>query len=375
MTAPFSFGIEEEYFLVDAQTKAITRGAPDEFFTEVIAVAGDRVAREFLRSQIEVITPPHVDMAAARAELRELREIVASTAARYGMGIMASGTHPTGTWRNQKQTEGERYDAVMDDLQMIGQRDLLCGLHVHVELDDPEKRIDVMYRVLPYLPLFIALSNSSPFWQSRRTGLMGYRLAAYDELPRTGIPELFRTLEEYDAYVDALVRAGVMPDASYVWWTIRPSLKHPTLELRAADSCTNLDDAIAIAGLYRTIVHYVATHPWVNWQMDAVARAIVVENKWRAQRYGRHGTFATADGAQTVGDRLEQIITEMGASATAVGTGTQLEHCRTILRDGTSADRQIAIYDDELGKGSDHTEALGAVTQWLAATTLDFRHA
>ena len=126
----------------------------------------------------------------------------AKIAADHGLAILAAGTHPTADWGRSQQSEGERYDAVMDDLQMIGQRNMLCGLHVHVELPDPDDRVDVMTRMLPYLPLFIALATSSPFWRSRPTGLKGYRLAAYDELPRTGVPELFRTKEEFDAYVD-----------------------------------------------------------------------------------------------------------------------------------------------------------------------------
>src|SRR5207302_10073680 len=219
------------------------------------------------------------------AELRELRRTVAAVAAEHGLAILAVGTHPTASWRDARQTEKERYDNVMHDLQMIGQRDLLCGLHVHVELPDPDDRVNVMCRMLAYLPLFLALSTSSPFWQSRRTGLKGYRLAAYDELPRTGVPELFRTKEEFDAYVAALVRAGVMEDASFVWWAIRPSLEHPTLELHAPDCCTLVEDSIAIAALYRVLARYLTRNPLLNQNIDAVARAIVVENKWRAQRY------------------------------------------------------------------------------------------
>ena len=156
--------------------------------------------------------------------------------------ILAAGTHPTAFWTRSQQTPKERYDAVMDDLQMIGQRNMPGGLHVHVELPDPDDRVDVMCRMLPYLPLFVALATSSPFWQTRLTGLKGYRLAAYDELPRTGVPELFRRREDYEVYVEALVRAGVMEDSSYIWWAVRPSLKHATLELRAPDSCTRIDD-------------------------------------------------------------------------------------------------------------------------------------
>ncbi len=152
--------------------------------------------------------------------------------------ILAAGTHPTAVWGSQRQTPGKRYDNLTEDLQMLAQRNMLCGLHVHVDVPDPDDRVGLMTRMLPYLPLFVALATSSPFWQSRLTGLKGYRLAAYDELPRTGVPELFRSKEEFDAYVSALMRAGVIEDSSYVWWAIRPSLRHPTLELRAPDCCT-----------------------------------------------------------------------------------------------------------------------------------------
>ncbi len=253
MTHNFSIGIEEEYFLVDAQTKRVAPNVQKSFFDAAKAATEGRVSTEFLQPQVEVITSPHEEMQEARTELRHLRQTVATVAAEHGLAILASGTHPTALWRKALQTPQERYDTVMDDLQMIGQRDLLCGMHVHVELPEPDARVDVMRRMLPYLPLFVALSTSSPFWQSRSTGLKGYRLAAYDELPRTGVPELFRTRAEFDAYVGALVRAGVMPDASYIWWAIRPSLKHPTLELRAPDSCTLMEDSIAIAALYRTV--------------------------------------------------------------------------------------------------------------------------
>ncbi len=296
MADAFTIGIEEEYFLVDAQTKLVAADVPQSFFEAAKAATAGRISPEFLQPQIEVISSPHTAMADARAELRHLRRTVAAVAAEHGLAILASGTHPTALWRKALQTNKERYDTVMHDLQMIGQRDLLCGMHVHVELPDPDARIDVMRRMLPYLPLFLALSTSSPFWQSRPTGLKGYRLAAYDELPRTGVPELFRTKEEFDAYVAALVRAGVMEDSSFIWWAIRPSLNNPTLELRAPDSCTLVEDSIAIAALYRVVTRHLFCHRGHNADVDAVKRAIVVENKWRAQRYGVHGTFVTERG-------------------------------------------------------------------------------
>ncbi len=270
------------------------------------------------------------------------------------------------------QTPAERYDNVMEDLQMIGQRNMLCGLHVHVELPDPDDRVDIMMRMLPYLPLFIALATSSPFWRARPTGLKGYRLAAYDELPRTGVPELFRTPAEYDAYISALVNAGVMEDSSYVWWAIRPSLKHPTLELRAPDSCTLVEDSIAIAALYRTLARRLTRNPWQNWDLTAVTRAIVVENKWRAQRYGVHGTFVdiSGNGAISVAEMLEQVIEEVERDALALGCLKEVEHCRTIVGSGTSADTQLAVFEQAQGRSEGRADALRAVTDWIAEATL-----
>jgi carboxylate-amine ligase len=369
MAAEFTFGIEEEYFLVNAETKRLVDGMHQAFFEDADSATGGRIAREFLQPQVEVISSPHHDMESARAELRELRQRVAEVAAKHGLAILAAGTHPTAIWGDAQQTPKDRYDVVMDDLQMIGQRDLLCGMHVHVELPEPIDRIDIMCRMLPYLPLFLALSTSSPFWQSRRTGLKGYRLAAYDELPRTGLPELFRTEAEFDAYVAALVRAGVMQDSSYIWWAIRPSLKHPTLELRAPDSCTLVEDTIAIAALYRTLARHLHVNPGRNADIDSVVRAIAVENKWRAQRHGVHGTFVTGDGAVTVAELLDRVIEESAADADALGCEAELRRCQAIAAAGTSADAQLAVYQAHRKDGS-RDQALRAVTEWIATTTL-----
>ena len=369
MTEAFTFGIEEEYFLVDAATKVLARDVPAAFFDDAKKASDGRISTEFLQPQVEVITSPHVHMEDARVELRTLRRTVSTVAARHGLAILAAGTHPTAFWREAQQTDKQRYDTVMDDLQMIGQRDLLCGLHVHVELPDPDQRVDVMYRILPYLPLLLALSTSSPFWQARQTGLKGYRLAAYDELPRTGLPELFRTQQEFDAYVAALVRAGVIKDSSYVWWAVRPSLSNPTLELRAPDSCTLVEDSLAIAALYRTLVRHLHINRQRNSDLDAVGRAIIIENKWRAQRYGVHGTFVANDGAITVAELLERVISDTAPDAAALGCTAEIHRCRAIVGAGTSADAQIAVFEAHTKAGS-RDAALRAVTEWIVAATL-----
>lgn len=372
----FSFGIEEEYFLIDAKTKRVSRDMPEAFFDAVRAATDGRVRGEFLQSQVEAVSSPQTSMDSARAELRDLRQTLAQVAAEHGLAILAAGTHPTASWGMSLQTVKERYDEVMYDLQMIGHRNMLCGMHVHVALPGKDGRVDVMYRMLPYLPLFVALSTSSPFWQSRRTGLKGYRLAAYDELPRSGVPELFRTEEEFNAYVSALTRAGVIKDSSYIWWAIRPSLNFPTLELRAPDCCTRLEDTLAIAALYRTLARHLYRNPWRNCELNAISRAIVVENKWRAQRYGVHGTFATESGAVPVGDMLERVLDDVAEDADALGCAAEICRCREIVRSGTSADAQLAVFEANLTGDADahHEEAqdaaLRAVTEWIAEATL-----
>jgi carboxylate-amine ligase len=371
MSDDFKFGIEEEFFVVDAESKSVMTTRPKAFFADVKKEIGEQVMGEMLQSQLEIATLPHKDMASATAELKFLRQSVARIAARHGLGILAAGTHPTAVWTDSIQSPGERYDAVMHDLQITGQRNMLCGLHVHVELPDEEDRVDIMYRMLPYLPLFVALSTSSPFWQSRRTGLKGYRLAAYDELPRTGVPELFRKREEFDAYIEALTNAGVIDDSSYVWWALRPSLKHPTLELRAPDACTFVDDSIAIAALYRSLARMLCRNPLHNFNITAVTRALIVENKWRAQRYGIHGTFVNekGNGAVTVSDMLENVLEEVMPHAEALSCVAELSRCRAIVGAGTSADAQLAVYEKHEPKEGCE-QALTAVTDWLATATL-----
>ena len=367
----YTIGTEEEYFLVDAETKTVAAERPEAFFAAAKAALGTQVRGELLQSQIEVTTEPHHDMSTARTELRHLRSTIAKVAADHGLAILAAGTHPTAAWEFSQQSQAERYDVVMHDLQMLGQRNMLCGLHVHVELPAGEDRVDVMCRMLPYLPLFIALATSSPFWRSRPTGLMGYRLAAYDELPRTGLPELFRTNDDYRDFIEALVGAKIIPDASYIWWAMRPSLNYPTIELRVADSCTRLDDAVAIAALFRCLVRALDRDRSINAGFDRLARAISKENKWRAQRYGVKGTFASHDGsgAITVAEMLDQVLSEVLPDAEELGCSTHASRCRTIVGGGTSADAQIAVFKQH-EKSESRERALEAVNDWLAAATL-----
>lgn len=366
--AAFSFGIEEEYFLVDANSGKAAAITPEELFRQAFAASDGRTCREFLQAQAEAVTVPCVTSRRARAELCFVRAVLRAVAARHGLAILACGTHPTALWRRSAQSDKPRYDTIMGELQMIGHRNMFCGLHVHVELPDPARRVEVMGRVMPYIPLFLALSTSSPFWQGQPAGLSSYRAAAYDELPRTGIPDLFRSDAEYRAYVAALVQAGAIKDASYIWWVIRPSARYPTLELRAPDCCTRVDDAIAIAALYRVLLRHLYTHR--GRRPGALTRAIAIENRWRAQRYGIHTTFVTESGAIPLGDFLDGVIAMTAEDADMLGCAGEIARCRAIVAEGTSADAQLSIFQARAAEAGAEA-ALAAVIDWIGRSTVE----
>ena len=371
MANEFSFGVEEEYFLVNEETKSLQRKIPASFLSALKRAIGSSVTREMLQSQIEISTQPLVSMKDAYDEVKNLRQRIGSVAAEHGLSYFAAGTHPTATWTGGQQTPKVRYEGLMNDFQMLGERNLLCGMHVHVELPDPGRRVEVMRRMLPFLPLFIALSTSSPFWRSRRTGLMGYRLAAYDELPRTGLPELFETNEDYEAYMSALIDARVITDSSYVWWTIRPSANHPTLELRAPDVCTRAEDAIALAALYRALARHLFNHPELNREITVVDRAIAVENKWRAQRYGVAATFVDpfSRSPLTLKQWLDQVFDFIAADIDALGCAADIRRLHRIAVDGTSADSQIDLFTKARAAGRRRLTAIKEVVDWAARET------
>jgi glutamate---cysteine ligase / carboxylate-amine ligase len=369
----YSFGIEEEYFVFNARTRRAVRTADEEFIARAKQRLGKRVTTEMLQSQIEFVSPPCNSFDEARAQLANGRTILAEEADARGLGIAAMGTFPLALWPDQNITQSSRYDTILDDLQMIGLRNMLCGMHVHVEVPEPDTRVELMMRLTPYLPLLLALSTSSPFWQGHMTGLRGYRLAAYDELPRTGLPELFRTKQEYDDFVSALEWARIIPDASHIWWAIRPSLRYPTIELRITDSCTNMDDAIAIAALFRCLVRALDRDRALNAGFDRVGRAITVENKWHAQRYGVAATFVDPFRRQPMNatDWLDEVFDFIHEHIAAFGCAVEIERLVQLINAGTSADRQTEVYEKARDAGRSRLGALKQVVDWAAAQTRD----
>ncbi len=368
----FTLGIEEEYFLVDRGTRDVVNDPPAAMLAECEGLLAGQVGPEFLRSQIEVGTRVCASLAEARADLRRLRRTVAEVAARHGMAPIAAATHPFARWDAQKTTARRRYADLNDDLQGVGRRLAICGLHVHIGIPDDELRIDLLNQASYFLPHLLALSTSSPFWGGEDTGLKSYRLAVFDELPRTGMPERFDSWGEYRRHVAVLTGAGLIEDATKLWWDLRPSERFPTLEMRIADSCTTLEDSLTIAALFRCLLRMLWRLKRQNQRWRIYARMLIDENRWRAQRYGTdRGLVDFGRGAIVpYAELLEEILTLIDQDARHFGCLDEVSHARQILARGTSAHRQLAVFDAALTHGASRPQALAAVVDWLIAETV-----
>jgi glutamate---cysteine ligase / carboxylate-amine ligase len=368
----FTLGIEEEYFLVDRTTRDVVGDPPSAMLAECGTLLAGQVSPEFMRSQIEVGTRVCTSLDEARTELRRLRATVAEVAGRHAMAPIAAATHPFARWDKQKTTERSRYASLRDDLQGVGRRLAICGLHVHIGLPEDELRIDLLNQASYFLPHLLALSTSSPFWQGENTGLKSYRLAVFDELPRTGTPERFASWGEYRRHVDILVAAGLIEDATKLWWDLRPSARFPTLEMRITDSCTTLEDSLSIAALFRCLLRMLWRLKRDNQRWRIYARMLIDENRWRAQRYGTdRGLVDFGRGAIfPYPELLEEMLALVDQDARHFGCFAEIAHTREIVARGTSADRQVAVFYRALSEGATRAEALAAVVDWLIAETV-----
>lgn len=368
---PFSIGIEEEYLIVDKETRALSVDPPAEMFERCTSKLGNQVAHEFMRSQIEVNTAVARSIPEAATMLAELRATVATIADDYGLAPIAASTHPFSSWTEQDHTPHERYDTIARDMQAVVRRLLICGMHVHIGIGDDELRIDLMNQVRYFLPHILALTTSSPFWQGEDTGLKSYRLSAWDEMPRTGLPNTFDSHAEFQRHVDILVRAGIIEDGTKLWWDIRPSARFPTLEMRIADVCTKIDDAVAVAALYCCILRMLWRLKTNNQRWRQYAMMLIEENRWRAQRYGLDEGLIDFGKGMIVpcADLVDEMILLVREDAEALGCGAEIEHLREILAGGTSAHRQIRCYEAATALGVSHDDALKAVVDNLISET------
>lgn len=367
-----TMGIEEEYLLVDRATRDLAADPPEAMMAACEARIGGKVSHEFLRAQIEVGTGVCRTVAEARADLAHLRRTVAEVAAEFGLAPIAASTHPFALWHRQQATPKERYTGLMRDLQAVARRLVICGMHVHIGIEDADLRIDLMNQVAYFLPHLLCLTTSSPFWQGEDTGLKSYRLTVFDSLPRTGMPDHFGSHAEFQRALDQLVGAGIIEDGTKLWWDIRPSVRFPTLEMRICDLATRLDDAVAVAALYQCLLHMLFRLRLKNQRWRMYLPMLVMENRWRAMRYGIEGTLIDFGKGATVpfAELLEEMLDLLREDAGALRCRAEVEHAREIVRRGTSADRQLHVHAAAREAGADPTEAMRAVVDTLIEDTV-----
>jgi len=367
----FSIGIEEEYLLVDRSTRDLSEEPPPALLAKCEEALRGQVSPEFLRSQIEVGTGVCKSIQEARDELFQLRSTVGRIADEFGLAPIASSTHPFAHWQSQHHTDKERYNVLAKDLQHVARRLVICGMHVHVGIEDDELRIDLLGQATYFLPHLLALSTSSPFWQGEQTGLKSYRLSVFDELPRTGIPHQFSSWSEYARTVELLVHAGLIEDATKLWWDLRPSARFPTLEMRATDICPLIDDGIAIASLYLCILRMLYRLRRENQRWRHYPPFLVRENRWRAQRYGIEQGLVDFGKGEIVpfADLLEELLDLVAEDAAYFNCAAEVAHARTIVERGTSADRQLARYEAVKALGGSERAALMAVVDEIIEET------
>jgi carboxylate-amine ligase len=368
----FTVGIEEEYLVVDRESRELVINPPAEMWEALRQVLGHQVTHEFLKAQIEVATKVCAKLSQARDDLAGLRRDIADIVNEYGAAIIAASTHPFANWMEQETTEQPRYQRLAADYQVVARQLVICGMHVHVGVEDEHLRIDLMNQVRYMLPHLLALSTSSPFWAGTDTGLLAYRPVIFQNLPRTGTPEEFESWGEYERTVSILVEAGIIEDATKLWWDIRPSARYPTLEMRVTDICTRLDDAVTVAALYLCLLGYLFQLRRRNQRWRVYSPFMISENMWRAQRYGTDGSLIDFGRGELVpfSDLMEEAIEMVAKEAVEFDVTEQLRHIRDIVRDGTSAHRQLSVYHTALEEGAGEREALEAVVDHLIEDTL-----
>ena len=368
----FTVGIEEEYFIVDRSTRDLVPDHPDWLIPSLEEIIEVQVSPEFIRSQIEIGTPVSANIAEVGDHLRAMRKEISNVVADHGMAIISASTHPFATWEHQRHTDKERYNVLARALQGVIRRLLICGMHVHVGIENRDLRIDLMNQVLYFLPHLLALSTSSPFWQGTDTGLHSYRTSVFRAVPRTGMPDEFAGWGEYQRHVEVLVQAGVIEDASRLWWDVRPSARYPTVEMRATDICTRVEDGVTIAALFLSLLAMLYRIKEDNQRWRIYSRMLINENTWRAQRYGITSSLIDFGKGELVpiADLVEELIDLVREDAVALGCLEEVEHIREIVRRGTSADRQLAAHAAALEDGAGPEEALVAVVDHLIEETV-----
>jgi carboxylate-amine ligase len=379
---PLTIGIEEEYQIIDPETRALTSYV-QQLLNHGQVVLGEQLKQEFMQSQIEVGSHICRNINEARQELIRLRRTVSEVAARNHAVIAAASTHPFSSWFDQEISEGQRYKDLENDMQEVGRRLLIFGMHIHLGFGKtPEALsmlIDIENQLRYFLPHILALTTSSPFWHGRDTGLKSYRSIVFQSLPRTGIPPTFKSFAEYESFVKVFAKVGSlgpgkdpgMADFTKIWWDARPQPGLGTLEIRISDICTTIDEAICVAALLQSLVAKLVKLRHQNQSWRIYRSKMIEENKWRAVRYGIDGKLIDFGISEEVPMRFlaHELLETVDDVVDELGTRQDVEYIHKILENGTSADRQLTTYRNALADGATEQEALITVVDQLIVET------
>lgn len=361
----FTLGIEEEFQIVDPETREL-KSHVSEILDEGRLMLGEKVKPEMIQSMIEVGTGVCANIQEAREDISKLRCIISSLARKKGMEIVAASTHPFSKWSEQEIFDDDRYKLLVDELQMVARSLLIFGVHVHVGIADKDRQIDIMNAARYFVPHVLALTTSSPFWLGFQTGLKSYRSEVFKKFPRTDIPEHFESYQQYQSYIDLLVKMNCIDNAKKIYWDIRPHPFFPTLEFRVCDIPTKVDDTIAIAALFQAIVAKLSQLIEKNLGFRLYHRRLIQENKWRAVRYGLDGKLLDLGKQKEVPvkDLICELLEFVDDVVDDLGSRKEIEHIYTIMERGTSADEQLRVYEES-------GEDLTAVVDMLIKNTME----
>ena len=360
----FTLGIEEEFAIVDPETREL-RSHIQEILEGGKVVLKEQIKPEMHQSVVELGTEVCNSIGHARAHVIDLRSRLAELAGGSGLKIASVGTHPFSHWRDQLITQGERYHEIVKDMQQLARANLIFGLHVHVGIPDRDVAIHVMNQARYFLPHIYALSVNSPFWVGQDTGLKGYRLKVFERFPRTGIPDAFESLSEYEDYCKLLVKTGCIDNAKKIWWDIRLHPFFDTLEVRVCDAQTRVDDTLAIAALIQAVIAKLYKLQRQNMSFRIYRRRLLDENRWRATRYGIDGKLIDFGRETEVDERslLNELLEFVASEVDELGTQREMAHIERIMSEGTGADRQLAIWKQ--------TQDMKAVVDQIVAETYE----
>ncbi len=358
-----TIGIEEEYQIIDAETRALSPQNKD-LVERGQAILQEQIKPEFMQSQVEVGTTVCHGVQEARSEIVRLRRTVCDLAKDRGLRMAAASTHPFSSWSEQLVTAGERYTELQRNLRDVARRLLIFGMHVHVGIPDRELRIDVMNQARYFMPHLLALSTSSPFWQGRETGLKSYRSVIFGNMPRSGLPPSFRSWNDYAQFIDTLIATGCIDEPTKIWWDIRPHPKFPTIEFRISDICTRIDEVICVAAFMQAIVAKILLLRQKNRTWRHYRLALITENKWRAVRYGLDGSLIDFGKQEEIPVRflLRELLEFVDDVVDELGSRKEIEYVEHMMKHGTSADRQLQRFR-ETGELRDVVDQVVAETE------------